>query len=187
MGRLSTALYESFNLVDDFQDEILDSLEETGALEEEPIVNESLVNESIWDRVAPDLGIGREEGLEESLHINESNENLSQILDQFYDLMIKQDLGPIEAKKRILQDVNMNESLQEQKQPELSRSERRAKRKTDYMESICEEFRKAADFGLNEELTEEKLKYEGWRIQNLAIRKGVPSADIKEALLKGIK
>lgn len=157
-------------------------------LDENPdLMEESLMTESIWDKIAPALGaVGNREELGESL-ITEAPDNLPAILDRFYDLMMKQDLGPAEAKKRILGEVGMNESLQESKEPELSRKEKQTKRKADYMESICKQFRESARFGLDEELTEEKLKYEGWRIKDLAARKGIPSADIREALLKGNK
>ena len=191
------ALLESFDIEEGLQDEVLDSLEETGSLEESvadtviennpDLMEESLMTESIWDKIAPALGaVGDREELGESL-ITEAPDNLPAILDRFYDLMMKQDLGPAEAKKRILGEVGMNESLQESKEPELSRKEKQAKRKADYMESICKQFRESARFGLDDELTEEKLKYEGWRIKDLAARKGIPSADIKEALLKGNK
>lgn len=181
MSSISEALYESFQYVDeDFTQEILDSLEDTGSLQES-------AKENLWDKLAPIL--------EKTPQVNESllkeDMTIDQALDEFYELMIKQDVPPKEAKARVLKDMGrepaITESMELKEDKPLTREERMAKRKTDYMQGICEEFRKSAGFFLDEELDEDKLKYEEWRIKNLAVRKGVPSADIKEALLKGNK
>ena len=179
MSSISEALYESFQYVDeDFTQEILDSLEDTDSLQES-------AEENLWDKLEPVL--------EKTPPVNESllkeDMTIDQALDEFYELMIKQDVPPKEAKARVLKDLGkepaITESMELKEEKTLTRKERLAKQKSDRMKAICEEFRKSANFFLDEELTEDKLKYEEWRIKNLALRTGIPSAKIKEALLKG--
>ena len=179
MSSISEALYESFQYVDeDFTQEILDSLEDTDSLQES-------AEENLWDKLEPVL--------EKTSPVNESllkeDMTIDQALDEFHELMIKQDVPPKEAKARVLKDLGkepaITESMELKEEKTLTRKERLAKKKSDRMKAVCEEFRKSANFFLDEELTEDKLKYEGWRIKNLALRTGIPSAKIKEALLKG--
>ena len=191
MGLITTAIYESLNMDEDFQDEILDSLEETDSLQEEVSLKEERTAWDILTNAMPELLKESAGSLKESLL--KEDIDVEGVIDEFYDLMM-QDIRPNRAKKMVLQNfgkdstttlaesMDMKESASEEKS--LSREERRAKRKSDYMKSVCEEFRKSADFFLDEQLDDEKLKYEGWRIKNLAVRKGIPHEDIREALLK---
>lgn len=182
MSSIRDALYESLHYEEDFQEEILDSLEETGSLQEDV---------TAWDKLVKQLPELEEDvnSLKEAISLKE-DASFGQALDSFYKLIID-DVPPAEAKSRVLQDMGIHESLTEEvekaeEQP-LSREERMAKRKSDYMKEVCEEFRKSANFFLDEDLDEDKIKHEEWRIKNLAVRKGIPSADIREALLKGNK
>lgn len=156
MGILSTAIYESFQLDEDFQDEVLDSLEETGSLEE---VNEEPIEESL---------------------ITESSSDISKAIDEYQELL-RQDIPPAKAKSMVTGEEEVKESLTESRKMNT-------KSKYDpevYMRKVVEQYRKAAKFSLDEELTEEKLKNEDWRIKNIAMRAAVPSSALREALLKG--
>lgn len=179
MGILSKALYESFALEEDFQDEVLDSLEDNGSLEEcvDTDIEESLNEDmSIWDKIAPALN------LEESL--NESTD-IEKAIDE-YQALLRKDIPPAKAKAMI---VGKEEEIQES----LNESTSKPKTVADkydpkaYMQKVVERYRKAAKFSLDEELTEEKLKNEGWRIKNIAMKAAVPSSALKEALLEGNK
>ena len=179
MSSIRDALYESLHYEEDFQEEILDSLEETGSLQEDV---------SAWDKLVKQLPQLEEDvnSLKEAISLKE-DASFGQALDSFYKLIID-DVPPAEAKSRVLQDMGIHESLTEEvekaeEQP-LSRKERLAKKKADYMKKICEEFRKSANFFLDEQLDEDKIKYEEWRIKSLAVREGIPVADLREALLK---
>lgn len=177
MGVLTTALYESFNMEEDFQDEVLDSLEDNGSLQEDcnkENMDESL-NESVWDMIAPALDIN------ESL--NESTE-IENAIDKYQELLRK-DIPPARAKAMVTGKEEVQESLNES--AEIKESADNKYDPKAYMKRVVERFKKEAKFPLDEQLTEEKLKNEGWRIKNVAMKAAIPSSALKEALLEGSK
>lgn len=153
------------------------------------------LNESYWDNIKAYAGNEIEEaGLEEELQedmieddveqdIDEPimNESLSNILEE-YDSLLKEGVDSTEARKQIL--AKQPKKVVESKK--LSREERLAEAKKSRMRKYTEEFRKAANFSLDEELDEDKLKRHEMLLKNHAIKHGIPSKDLREALIKGI-
>lgn len=143
MGNLSQAIYESFNIDEDFAEEVAEtadeSVEEMNESIDDPFekpsddtvwdkvkddVTESLTEGSIWDKIAPALQenvneslwdeiIEKVPDLNESLNESQETSDISRALDQFYDLTNNQDIPPKRAKAMILGEESMQESLKE--------------------------------------------------------------------------
>lgn len=190
MGIYTKELNESFKLEESYNNSI-----ET---------NRKILDESYWDMVAPLIdGNNIEEPIEESFeetthnvdpNVEEkSNQNSFKEPDNFttlealnmYENLREQNMSPDEAKAKVLSESKAyREALKEDSQ--LTRRERLEREKQKRLKSYVEAFRKQNDFSLDEELTEEKLKYHTMQIKEHAVRHGIPSAEFKEALIKGI-
>lgn len=190
MSQLSRAIYESFNIAEDFAEEIAETADESVENYEEKPMDESLVTEgTMWDKVKAHLGNMKNESLTEDVgeYTDREKAAISKALDDFFELAVRQDIPPNIAKKQVLGE-NMQESLTEAKEkPGYKYNSREGYDPEAHMKHVCEKYRKAAEFGLDEPLTEEKLKYEDWRIQNIAMGASIPSAKLKEALLEEFK
>ena len=175
MGLLTSAIYESFNIEEDFAEEVAEtadkSVEEN---KEEENLDENLneaAGNTIWDKIAP--------ALQESL--NESSD-IGKAIDEYQELL-RQDIPPAKAKAIVTgEEEEIQESLKESKENKPNKYDPKA-----YMQKVVERYKKEAKFPLDEQLTEEKLKNEGWRIKNVAMKAAVPSAALREALLEGTK
>lgn len=190
MGILNTAIYESFNMEEDFSDEVLASAEES--IKDNEYIEESVGGNSIWDIVEPQVQSSKSSGgstwdilepqiTNESIITEASDMTISNAIDKYYSLLRK-DIPPVKAKAIVMgEEEEIQESLTE------SNNIMDNKSKYDpeiYMQKVVEQYKRAAKIPLDEELTEEKLKYEDWRIKSIAMRSAVPSADLKKALLK---
>lgn len=201
MGRLSKAIYESFNIEDNFAEEVAQvadgSVEKAKQIEQQENIEESLTEGTLWDKIAPALQEEMNESLWDDIvkavpDLNESlNESadtsIEQALDKFYDLTQNKDIPPKRAKAMILGQEEMVESLTEAK---LNSSKKTYKEKYDpkrHMKKVVERYIKEAHFPKDTQFTKEMLKNEDWRIKNVAMKAAVPSSALKEALLEGIK
>lgn len=176
MGFLTEELHKSFNMYEGFQDEVLDSAEQSlKDYENDNLdIEESLKEEvSLWDRV--------EDYLDESL-ITESSD-IEKAIDKYQELL-RQDIPPAKAKAIVTgKEEEVQESLTESN--DVNTDKKCKYDPNSYLKKVAEQYRKAANFSLDEELTEDKLKNEYWRIQNIAMKAAVPSSALKEMLLKG--
>lgn len=187
MSQLSRAIYESFNIAEDFAEEIAETADESVENYAEKPMEESLITEgTMWDKVEAHLGNMKNESLTEDVGGKYSVAEIEKALDEFYELVFRQDTPPQKAKSQIL-GIDVQESLKESQKPGYRFNSREKYDPKEYMKYVCEKYRKAADFGMDEQLTEEKLKYEDWRIQNIAMGASIPSARLKEALLEEFK
>lgn len=172
MGILNDAIYESFNMEEDFSNEVLASAEES--IKDNKYIEESVSGNSIWDIIEPEI-------MNESIITEASDVTISNAIDKYYSLLRK-DIPPVKAKAIVMgEEEEIQESLTE------SNNIMDNKSKYDpeiYMQKVVEQYKRDAKIPLDEELTEEKLKHEDWRIKNIAMRSAVPSADLKKALLK---
>ncbi len=66
---------------------------------------------------------------------------------------------------------------------DISRKEKLEKEYEKQLKKFADEYRCSARIPLDEKLTEDKLNKQYWRIQNHAIKHGIPTTDLKEALL----
>lgn len=177
MGMITDALYESFGIIEeDFKDEVLDSAEES--IKKNEYIDEA-IGTSIWDKI--------KDYINESLINESSSGSIEKAIEQYQDLL-RQDIPPEKAKAMV---VGKEKEQEGEIQESLTESKRIMDVKTKYdpdayMKKVVEQYRKAAKFSLEEELTEEKLKNEDWRIKNIAMRAAIPSSALREALLKGM-
>lgn len=182
MGKLSKAIYESFNIEEDFAEEVAeiadDSVEQA---EQQETVEESLTEGTLWDKIAPALQEEMNESLNES-----ADTSIEQALDRFYDLTQNKDIPPKKAKAMILGKEEMSESLTESKLNDSKMSYKEKYDPKNHMKKVVERYIKEANFPKDTKFTEEMLKNEGWRIKNVAMKAAVPSSALKEALLEGI-
>lgn len=168
MGILNTAIYESFNMEEDFSDEVLASAEES--IKDNKYLEETISTDPIWSEV------------ESQIMMTESSDmDISNAIDKYYSLLRK-DIPPVKAKAIVMgEEEEIQESLTESNNIMDNKSKYDPET---YMQKVVEQYKRAAKIPLDEELTEEKLKHEDWRIKNIAMRSAVPSADLKKALLK---
>lgn len=176
MSQLTKALYESFHIDEDFAEEVAE-VADNSVEDNKDNIDESL-NESIWDKVAPLL--------EESATLKESSE-IGKAIDE-YQKLLRQDIPPAKARAIVTgEKEEVQESLNESSQVKKEMTVKEKYDPKSYMKKVCEKYRTEAKFGLDEELTEEKLKNEDWRIKNVAMRASIPSSKLKEALLENVK
>ena len=67
------------------------------------------------------------------------------------------------------------------------REESRKRLEEQYNEVVVKavkEFRESAKYSKDEKITEEMLKYKMYKVENIAMRKAIPSRVLKEAILK---
>ena len=133
--------------------------EETETLKQEPI-KESLVTEDV---------------------------DASKVVDAFYGLL-QQDIPPKKAKEMVMKEMpNVDGSaLEESLMREDVRPKDRNNKPKTRLEQYAREFRDLAGYAYNEQLTEEKIKYDNWLVKKVANRNYVPTAKLKEELLKDI-
>jgi hypothetical protein len=107
---------------------------------------------------------------------------ISNAIDKYYSLLRK-DIPPVKAKAIVMGEEE--EEIQEALTESNNIMDNKSKYDPEiYMQKVVEQYKRAAKIPLDEELTEEKLKHEDWRIKSIAMRSAVPSADLKKALLK---
>lgn len=160
MSKLIEALNESFNI------------DESVAIEEPFIEKKEIVEES-------------QEPLKESL-----SKSPLDIIEEYEMYTTKQGMTRKEAVDKISSEMseNLTESVieEEVKPVPQTRAERLKEANDNRMRKFVEDFKKDANFPLDEELDDEKLKYQDMRIKTHAVRHGIPSAKFREMLIKGI-